>query len=162
MLEMKVGSELQTIQFLGRVHAFKPLAPPICTLLPNTVWNISMQVPFPTLRSEDRSRRCVWKTRLSESSETGSAHEHHRLCSGGGTRPPPGSFRLPAYRQEQHAGCAFMRIGFVDPVLSGVGDMTAGSGEVLPDSIPVLSAIRETIFRQAACEPCCSASCSPI
>ncbi len=37
MLEMKFGSELQTIQFMGRAHAFKPFGSVDLHLTPNTV-----------------------------------------------------------------------------------------------------------------------------
>jgi hypothetical protein len=36
-LEMKLGSELQTIQFMGRVNAFKPFGSADLHITPNTV-----------------------------------------------------------------------------------------------------------------------------
>ena len=42
-LEMKLGSELQTIQFMGRVNAFKPFGSADLHITPNTVAGISIR-----------------------------------------------------------------------------------------------------------------------
>jgi hypothetical protein len=54
ILEMKLGSELQTIQFMGRVNAFKPFGSADLHLTPNTVleYQYASSVPNPGL--EDR------------------------------------------------------------------------------------------------------------
>ena len=52
MLELKFGSELQTIQFLGRVHAFKPFGSADLHLSPNTVLEYQYASSVPDSRSK--------------------------------------------------------------------------------------------------------------
>ena len=56
-LEMKLGSELQTIQFMGRVHAFKPFGSADLHITPNTVLEYQYASSVPNLRLEDRLGR---------------------------------------------------------------------------------------------------------
>src|SRR5258708_25582074 len=53
-LEMKLGSELQTIQFMGRVHAFKPFGSADLHIPPNTVLEYQYAGSVPSTRLENR------------------------------------------------------------------------------------------------------------
>lgn len=131
-LEMKLGSELQAIQFMGRVHAFKPFGSADLHLTPNTVLEYQYASSRPNMGLEDRL-----DSTSSELSETAP-----RMSMTG---------FLPAVERARHqevsiskrVGKNNMQVAFysdsmVDPVLTGVGEMipgemTAESGEVLPD-----------------------------
>src|ERR1700688_4924307 len=67
-LEIKLGSELQTIQFMGRVHAFKPFGSADLHITPNTVleYQYATSVPSSAL-VDDRDR---FESAASELSET--------------------------------------------------------------------------------------------
>jgi hypothetical protein len=129
-LEVQVGSELQTIQFLGRVHAFKPFGTADLHITPNTVleYQYATSVPSSAL-VDDRDRFQSGASELSETSPRMSMagfspaieHGHHQEVS-----------------ISQRIGKNNMQVGFysdsvADPVLTGVGEMTAESGQVLPD-----------------------------
>src|SRR5467141_2431200 len=53
-LEIKLGSEFQTIQFMGRVHAFKPFGSADLHLTPDTVLEYQYTSSVPNTRLEDR------------------------------------------------------------------------------------------------------------
>jgi hypothetical protein len=130
-LEVMVGSELQTIQFLGRVHAFKPFGTADLHITPSTVveYQFASSVPSAALE-DDRGGR--FENGLSELSETAPR------MSITGFAPAVERGRHQEVSISQRVGknnmqFAFYTDGFADPVLSGVGDMSAASGEVLPD-----------------------------
>ena len=54
VLELKFGSELQTIQFMERVNAFKPFASADLHLTPNTVLEYQYASSVPERRSIDK------------------------------------------------------------------------------------------------------------
>src|SRR6202790_4232658 len=53
-MEVQIGSELQTIQFLGRVHAFKPFGTADLHITPNTVLEYQYATSVPSTRLENR------------------------------------------------------------------------------------------------------------
>ena len=53
-LELKLGSELQAIQFMGRVHAFKPFGSADLHITPNTVLEYQYASSVPNMGLEDR------------------------------------------------------------------------------------------------------------
>ena len=55
ILEVRLGSELQTIQFMGRVNAFKPFGSADLHISPNTVLEYQYASSVPDSRLEDRS-----------------------------------------------------------------------------------------------------------
>ena len=131
-LEMKLGSELQTIQFMGRVHAFKPFGSADLHITPNTVLEYQYASSVPNMGLEDRFGEDRVDSASSDLSETAP-----RMSITGFT---PAVER--AHHQEvsisQRIGknnmqVAFYSDSFIDPVLTGVGEMTAESGDVLPD-----------------------------
>ncbi len=157
ILEMKFGSELQAIQFMGRVNSFKPFGSADLHLAPHTVLEYQYASAVPTMGLEnpsgndlsgtDRSGNDGLESAASDLSETAPRMSIAGFC--------PAVER--AHHQEaslsQRLGrinmqVAFYADSFVDPVLTGVGEMTPGevtpgemapsamtaeSGEVLPD-----------------------------
>jgi len=136
-LEIKLGSELQTIQFMGRVHAFKPFGSADLHITPNTVLEYQYASSVPNMGLEDRFDDGRFDSPSSDLSETAP-----RMSITGFS---PAVER--AHHQEvsisQRIGKNNMQVAFysdsiIDPVLTGVGEMTPGemtaeSGEVLPD-----------------------------
>lgn len=127
VLELKFGSELQTIQFMGRVNAFKPFGSADLHLTPNTVVEYQFASSIPNTRTEKG-----FDSAPSDLSETGP-----RMSI---TNFAPAVER--AHHQEvsvsQRAGKNNMQAAFysdrvLDPVLTGVGELRAESGDVLPD-----------------------------
>jgi hypothetical protein len=127
VLELKFGSELQTIQFLGRVNALKPFGSANLHLTPNTVLAYQYVTSVPTADAE--------KGFDSTPTDLGNAGPRMSI-----TRFAPAVER--AHHQEvalsQRLGNNNLQVAFysdrmVDPVLTGVGDLTAESGDVLPN-----------------------------
>lgn len=136
-LEMKLGSELQAIQFMGRVHAFKPFASADLHLTPNTLLEYQYTSSIPNLGLENRLGDGDLESTSADLSETAP-----RMSMTGFV---PAVER--AHHQEvslsQRVGKTSMQVALysdniIDPALIGVGEMTPGeitaeSGEVLPD-----------------------------
>lgn len=127
VLELKFGSELQTIQFMGRVNAFKPFGSVGLHVTPNTVVEYQYASSIPNTRMEKG-----FDSAPADLTETGP-----RMSI---TNFAPAVER--AYHQEvsvsQRMGktnfqAAYYSDRVVDPVLTGVGDLNAESGDVLPD-----------------------------
>src|ERR1700704_1591734 len=127
ILELKFGSELQTIQFMGRVNAVKPFGSADFHLTPNTVIEYQYASSIPNTRMEKG-----FDSSPSDLSETGPRmsitnfspaleRAHHQEVS---VSQRIGKNNLQA---------AFYSDRVADPVLTGVGESTALSGDVLPD-----------------------------
>jgi hypothetical protein len=127
VVEFHFGSDLQTIQFLGRVTAFRPFASADVHLSPKTVFQYSYATSEP-IDLLDRGFESA-PADLSESQPRVTIagynptveHAHHHEVSishrAGKTR-----VQLAAY---------YDRI--VDPALTGVGELSTDGGTVLPD-----------------------------
>ncbi len=127
VLELKFGSELQTIQFMGRVSAFRPFGSASLHLSPNTVVAYSYATSEPDSRIEKGFESAP--ADLSESQprvsivgfEPTLEHAHHQELAlsrrVGGT-----SLQAAVYSDT-----------VADPALTGVGEFTDDSGEALPD-----------------------------
>jgi hypothetical protein len=140
-LEMKLGSELQTIQFMGRVNAFRPFASADLHITPNTVLEYQYGSSVPNMGMEAR----LSSDRPGDDLDSASADLSETAPRMSITGFAPAVER--AHHQEvsvsQRIGKNKMQIAFysdsiIDPVLTGVGQMTPGemmaeSGEVLPD-----------------------------
>jgi hypothetical protein len=135
LLEMKVGSELQTIQFMGRVRAFKPFGSADLHLTPNTVVEYQYASSVPNVGIENH---------LDDGIESTSADLSETAPRMSITNFTPAVEK--AHHQEvslsQRVGRTSMQVAFysdhlVDPVLTGVGvsaaENTVGLGDVLPD-----------------------------
>lgn len=128
VLELKFGSEFQTIQFMQRVNAFKPFASADLHLTPNTVLEYQYASSVPTTQIDKGL----------DSAPSDAMEAGPRMSITGFT---PAVER--AHHQEvslsQRIGKNNMQVAFysdrvTDPALTGLGDLTAESGEVLPDS----------------------------
>ena len=128
VLELKFGSELQTVQFLGRVTAFRPFGSVDVHLSPNTVIEYNYATSLPSTRDEKgfdsapadlseadpRISMASFATRL-ESAHHQEVNVSHRA---GKTRMQVAAF------SDRVANTA----------LTGTGDVTAAGGFVLPDA----------------------------
>jgi len=141
-LEMKLGSELQAIQFMGRVHAFKPFGSADLHITPNTVLEYQYESSVPNTRTEDR----LGDRRLGDDgldSPSADLSETAPRMSITGFAPAVEKAHHQEVSLSQRIGKNNMQVAFysdsiADPVLTGVGavtpgEMTAESGEVLPD-----------------------------
>ena len=135
LLEVKLGSEMQTIQFMGRVNAFKPFGSADLHISPDTVVEYQYASSVPDSRLEGRSGGSSgdqFDAATSDPSATGPRMSmvnfspsvergHHQEIS------------LSHRAGKNSMQIAFYSDSLADPVLTGVGDMTAISGDVLPD-----------------------------
>ena len=127
VLELKFGSELQTIQFLGKVTAFRPFGSVSAHLSADTM----IEYRYATSRPDSRAQK-GFETSPADLSET-----DPRVSMAG---------FMPALERAHHQEIAFShregktsmqaavysdRIG--DPALTGVGEFASINGEVLPD-----------------------------
>lgn len=131
LLEMKVGSELQTIQFMGHVNAYKPFASADLHISPNTIVEYQYASSVPDSRLEDRSGDHI----DTASTDPGAAGPRMSITS---FSPAVERARHQEVSLSQRVGKNNMQVAFysdniVDPVLTGVGDVSSESGEVLPD-----------------------------
>ena len=127
VLELRFGSELQTIQFMGRVNAFRPFGSAAMHLGPNTVVEYKYASSLPDGRLEKGFDSAP--ADLSESEPKVSMAGYQA-----------------GVQRSQHQEVAVSRrqgktniqvAAYVDrvsnPALTGVGDVSAENGEVLPD-----------------------------
>ena len=127
VLELKFGSELQTIQFLGHLNAFRPYASADFHLSPNTVLEYSYSTSRPTLRAEkgfdsapaDMSEADPRVSVLGYAPQIESAHHNELSLS-----------RRVGHNNLQ---VAFFSDRITNPALTGTGDVTASGGYLLPD-----------------------------
>ena len=127
VLELKFGSELQTIQFMGRVNAAKPFGSADLHLSPNTVVEYQYASALPNARLEKG-----FDSAPADLSESGP-----RMSMAGYS---PSLER--AYHHEvsmsRRVGKTNLQMAFysdrvMNPALTGVGEMGIENGEVLPD-----------------------------
>ena len=127
VLELKFGSELQTIQFLGHLTAFRPYGTADFALSPNTVLEFGYSTSRPDPRVEkgfdsapaDLSETNPRVSLLDYTPKVESAHHHEMSLS---QRLGKSSLQVAAFSD---------RVG--DPALTGMGDVTAAGGFLLPD-----------------------------
>jgi len=127
VLEFKVGSELQSVQFLGRVTAFRPYGSADVHLSPNTV----LEYSYATSRPDNRGAKGFDSAPadLSEADPRVSLQgfspklerAHHQEVSLS-RRMGKNSVQVAAFAD---------RVG--DTVLTGTGEVSAAGGFVLPD-----------------------------
>jgi len=150
-LEMKLGSELQAIQFMGRVHAFKPFGSADLHITPNTVLEYQYASSVPNMGLEDRLGRDKDNDRPGDdplNSTSADLSETAPRMSMTGFLPAVERARHQEVSISQRIGKNSIQVAFysdsiIDPALNGVGEMTPGemtpgaesamSGEVLPD-----------------------------
>lgn len=129
ILEFKFGSELQTIQFLGHVTAFRPYGSADLHLSPNTVLEYDYATSRPDLRSDKEKGFDSSPADLSESNPRVSLmqfapkveHAHHQELS------------LSHRQGKNNLQVAVFSDRVTDPALTGIGEVSAVGGFLLPD-----------------------------
>jgi hypothetical protein len=127
VLELKFGSELQTIQFMGRVTTFRPFGTADLHLSPDTV----LEYRYATSEPDNRLDK-GFDSALADLNESGPGvsmtgysptveHAHHQELSLS-HRMGKNNLQLAAYVD---------RVS--DPALTGIGEFATGNGNVLPD-----------------------------
>ena len=127
VLELKFGSELQTIQFMGRVTAFRPFGSVRAHLSSSTVVEYSYASAEPDSRMDkgfdttpdDLSEAQPRMSIASFSPALERAH-HHEVS-------------LSEHAGKDRVQFAFYADRVANPALTGVGDLSNENGEVLPD-----------------------------
>lgn len=127
VLELKFGSELQTIQFMGRVTAFRPFGSLAAHLSPDTVLEYRYSSSRPDSRAEEGFETAP--ADLSESdprvSVTGFSpaleRAHHQEVA----------LSHREGRTSMQAAFYFDRLS--NPALTGVGEFSSNTRDVLPD-----------------------------
>jgi len=128
VLELKFGSELQSVQFMGKVTAARPFGSIAAHLSPNT----KVEYRYSTSRPSSRAEKGF------ESAPADLSESDPRISLAGFA---PALEK--AYHQEvalsHREGDTSMQLALytdrlADPALTGVGDVSAVSGEVLPDA----------------------------
>jgi hypothetical protein len=127
VLELKFGSELQTVQFLGRLNAFRPYASLDMHLSPNTVVEYDYTTSRPDTRTEkgfdsapaDLSESNPRVSLLNFSTRIESAHHQEVSLS---QRVGKNNFQVAMFSDR-----------ITDPALTGVGNVTTVNGFLLPD-----------------------------
>jgi len=127
VLELRFGSELQSVQFMGKVTAARPFGSLAAHLSPDTIVEYRYSTSRPTSRSEKGF----------ESAPADLSESDPRISLAGFS---------PAIEKAHHQELALshregktnMQIALyndrlADPALTGVGDISAVSGDVLPD-----------------------------
>jgi hypothetical protein len=127
IVELRFGSELQTIQFMGRVNAFRPFGSATVHLNPNTVVEYQYASSMPDARTEKGFDTAPADLSESEPKVTlagfrpGVQRAHHQEVS---VSRKEGKTNL-------QVAAFFDRIS--SPALTGVGEVSVEGGEVLPD-----------------------------
>ncbi len=126
ILELKFGSELQTIQFMGRVNAFRPFGSADLHLSPNTVLEYQYASALPNSRLEkgfDSAPADLTESepRVSIADFAPSLQKAHHQEVSLSRRLGKNNLQVAVYSDR-----------VANPALTGVGDMAANS-EVLPD-----------------------------
>lgn len=127
VLELTFGSELQTIQFMGKVSALRPFGIADLHLSPNTVVEYRYATSEPDKRLEkgfdsapaDLSESGPHVSLANYTSALERGHHHEVSVS---RHAGKNSIQLAAYTDR-----------VIDPALTGVGDVTTDGGNVLPD-----------------------------
>lgn len=127
VLELKFGSELQTIQFLGHVSAFRPYGTADFHLSPNTVLAYSYASSRPDMRVEkgfdsspgDFSETNPRVSVLGYAPMVESVHHHEVSLS---HRVGKNNMQVAAFSDR-----------VANPVLTGTGQVTGAGGYLLPD-----------------------------
>lgn len=127
VLELKFGSELQTIQFLGHLNAFRPFASAEMHLSPDTILEYDYTTSRPDTRTEkgfdsapaDLSESNPRVSLLSFSPRIESAHHEEVSLS---RRVGKTNLQVAAFSDR-----------ITNPALTGVGAVTSANGFLLPD-----------------------------
>jgi len=127
VLELRFGSQLQSIQFMGRVTAFSPFGTADLHLSPNTVLEYSYASSEPDSRIDkgfdsapaDLSESGPHVSIANFSPAVEHAHHHELSLS---RRVGKNNLQVAVYSDR-----------VLDPALTGIGELSSDSGQALPD-----------------------------
>jgi len=127
VLELKFGSELQSIQFMGKVNALRPFGSVAAHLSPDTVLEYKYSSSRPSSREEkgfESAPADLSETdpRMSMAGYAPALEKAHHQEVAVSHREDKTSMQVAVYRD---------RVG--DPALTGVGEFSSPDGDVLPD-----------------------------
>jgi hypothetical protein len=127
VLELKFGSELQTIQFMGRVTAFRPFGTVAAHLSPDTV----LEYRYSSSRPDSRAEK-GFETAPADLSES------DPRVSMTGYSPAIERAHHQELALSHREGNTSMQVAFYsdrlkDPALTGAGEFSSTTGDVLPD-----------------------------
>jgi hypothetical protein len=127
VLELKFGSELQTIQFLGRVSAFRPYGSARLHVSPNTILEYSYATSLPDARMEKGFDSAP--ADMSESDPRVSLQNFSPKIE----RAHHQELNLSRRMGKTNVQFAVFTDRIADTALTGAGEVTAAGGFVLPD-----------------------------
>ena len=127
VFELKFGSELQSIQFLGKVNALRPFGSFTAHLSPDTVVEYKYSTSRPNARSEkgfDSSPADLSETdpRISMADYSAALEKARHQEVAVSHRQGSTNIQMAVYRDN-----------LLDPALTGVGEFSSATGDVLPD-----------------------------
>ena len=127
VLELKFGSELQTIEFLGHLNAFRPFGTADFHVSPNTV----VEYSYTTSRPDPRSEKGF------DSAPADLSESNPRVSMVGFTPRMEDAhhqeFSVSHREGKNNVQVAWFSDRIVNPALTGVGEVTSAGGFVLPD-----------------------------
>ena len=127
VLELKFGSELQTIEFLGHLNAFRPFGTADFHVSPNTV----VEYSYTTSRPDPRSEKGF------DSAPADLSESNPRVSMVGFTPRMEDAhhqeFSVSHREGKNNLQVAWFSDRIVNPALTGVGEVTSAGGFVLPD-----------------------------
>ena len=126
-LELQVGSELQSIQFLGRMTAFRPYGSADLHVSPNTIVGYAYATSLPTMRDETADP--AQEASLDETNPRVSLANFTTKLESGHHQELNFSRRLGKNKMQ----IAVFRDRVGNTALLGTGTVTAAGGELLPD-----------------------------
>jgi hypothetical protein len=129
VLELKFGSELQTVQFLGRVSAFRPYGSAALHVSPNTILEYAYASSLPDTRSEKGFDSAP--ADLSESNPRVSLQNFASKIERAHHQELNVSHRFASTNTSVQFAVFSDRVG--DTALTGTGEVTAAGGFLLPD-----------------------------
>jgi hypothetical protein len=127
VLELKFGSELQSVQFMGKVTAARPFGSITAHLSPNT----KLEYSYSTSRPDSRAEKGF-------DSAPADLSESDPRISMAGFSPAIEKAHHQEVALSHREGDTSMQVALysdrlADPALTGVGEISAIGGEVLPD-----------------------------
>ena len=127
VLELKFGSELQSIQFMGKVTALRPFGSVVAHLSPDTILEYKYTTSRPTTRAEkgfDSAPADLSETdpRMSMNGFSPALEKAHHQEVALSHREGNTNMQVAVYHDR-----------VVDPALTGVGDFQTAFSDVLPD-----------------------------
>jgi len=127
VLELKFGSELQSIQFMGKVNALRPFGSVAAHLSPDTILEYRYSSSRPTTREEkgfESAPADLSETdpRMSIAGFAPALEKAHHQEIAVSHREGKTNVQVAAYHD---------RIS--DPALTGIGEFSSANGDVLPD-----------------------------